>query len=103
SWLSPSAVSDVLGLIVRLAGVRHDRINDRAPVGPVQFVSAPLDVQEFGTRYGLCERRTVLRRENRIGGAVNDEKRRFHFMKPALPCLADLEEDAVIGSAEIAA
>ena len=60
----------------------------------MNFVAATLDLHELRIRDSARKGLTVCPWENRIGRAMKDEKRHFHLLEPALPCLADLKEDA---------
>ena len=51
----------------------------------VDFVATTFDLHELRIRYRSRKCLAVRQRENRIGRAMNDEKRHFHLIQPVSP------------------
>src|SRR5688572_32777671 len=68
----------------------------------MQLVTSAFERDETRASDGRRERRAMLDWIDRIRRAVNDEKRRLHFVEPAAPGISDLQA-AVVRCAEVAA
>lgn len=75
--------------------------NDLSPIFGMNFMAAALYLYELCIDHSSRQCLAVRQREDRIGRAMKDKKRRHHLVQPALPYVADLKEDAVVGGAEI--
>src|SRR5947207_9534723 len=81
--------------------MRRDGFDDFLPVVAMQFVAAALDPHQPGAGNRAGKRLAVLDREDRIGGAMDDEQRQTQVLYPSLRTAA-LEQEVVGGAAEIA-
>ena len=86
-----------LALFLALVRVSDNGRDDDTPIGPVKFMPAAGDRKIFGAGHNFGNGHPMLDREDRVGGAMDYQQRRFERFELAFDSVAALKHEVVRG------